>query len=106
MSQGISGAASAGGVEHSSWKAIVAAFTVAAGAVCIGGAAAIVAISRGASGVASLSLMAAVVLVGAIAAGLLLHRAEREEKKQSPESLLERQLSARYGVPVQRVAWH
>ena len=108
MSQGMAEAAGAGssGVEHDSWRAVVMACGLAAAAVCAGGLSAIVAVSQGASAVVSLSLMAAFVFCGAVGATVMVHRARREESEQAPETLLEKQLSARYGVPVQRLAWH
>ena len=107
MAQGFTGATSAGdGIEPESWGTIVRACAVAAAAVCLGGTAAIVAVSQGASAALSLSLMASVVLCGVLTAFAMTYKAQHGESARSPESLLEQQLSARYGVPVQRVAWH
>ena len=106
MSQGMS-ASSNGQVEPESWRATVLAFAVAAGGVCIGGAVAIVAINSGASAVLSLSLMAACVVAGVVTGIVLSRRANRSVgRAPDPETLLEWQLSARYGVRVERVAWH
>ncbi len=95
-----------GGIGTHRWRAIVRAGVVAAVAVSVGGVTAIVAISLGASGVTGLSLMAAIVLCGAGAAAFIVGRAGRGGRAPDPETLLEWQLSARYGVRVERVAWH
>lgn len=127
---GSGGSSSNGSVRRLS-RAGVVAFVVAATAVCLAGGLTIVALSNGASAVQSLLLMAGVVLLGAvIATGVVLlghrrrragHRANaRQERRQmrrdrralhrtkvcSPELMLAEQLSARYGVPVERVAAH
>ena len=109
MTQGMPGASSSSGaeVEVGSWRAVVLAFGVAATGVCVGGAAAIVALDRGASAVLSLSLMATFVVIGAVTAIVMTRRARRSVgRAPDPETLLEWQLSARYGVRVERVAWH
>jgi hypothetical protein len=108
MSQDRSASSAGNGeIEPESWRATVLAFAVAAGGVCLGGAAAIVAINAGASALVSLSLMAAFV-IGGVVTGVLLSRRARGSVGQAPdpETLLEWQLSARYGVRVERVAWH
>ena len=113
-------------------RVYVVAFAAAAIALCLGGAVAIAAAVQGASAAQSLSLLAGFVLWGALAAaGLVLldgrqdreqpvgrltrrdrremrrtEKAMRRSKECSPELLLAEQLSARYGVPVERVAWH
>lgn len=134
MAQGIFGAAGSdrGRVDRELWLA----FAFAVGAVCLGGAVAIATAERGSSTAVSLLLMAAVVLGGVVGACYLAQRAWRSTadpsvaptvrptrrsvrrarrtlrremcRDLSSESatLLEKQLSARYGVPVRRVAWH
>lgn len=93
--------------EHDeSWRAAVVACGVAAASVCVGGLAAIVAAWMGASAMFSLSLMASFVLGGAVVAAAIAQRPTTETSPPEPRSMLERQLSERYGVPVQRLAWH
>ena len=93
-------------MQPESWRVTVRAFVVAGVAICVGGITAIAALSLGASTAVSLASMAAIVLCGAVAAAVLMLRGRRGGKAPDPETLLEWQLSMRYGVPVERVAWH
>lgn len=107
MSNSISGApGSRDGMGRDSWRRIVMAFAVAASSVCLGGAAAIVAISRGASTALSLSLMATVIVCGGLAALVMTRQGRRTSGGPREQTLLERQLTARYGVPVEQLTWH
>jgi hypothetical protein len=133
MARGTSGAGSPGerrgGSDRATKKAVLIALAVAVVAICLGGTAAIVAASRGASTWVSLAVMAPVVLCGAVGAFAVLQRPLRHRHEgtelvrvrsrgirraarahqralREPGALLERQLSARYGVQVKRVAWH
>ena len=147
MSRDIHGARDNGGrwgADPASSRVYVGAFVVASAATCLGGVAAIAAVTSGASTVTSLCLMAACVLVGALAAIAVvrlgarrsnvstepaptstapaggdrkqrrtarrdLRRTRRELRRTpvcSPAILLQEELSARYGVPVERVAPH
>jgi hypothetical protein len=135
MSRGFEGASSFGerhGFGEEPWRAIVLAFAIAATSVCLGGALAVAAVSRGASTGASVSIMSAVLLLGVVVAIVVVRhtwqpddlgielprsrglrradrahrRAIRRAERMDPTVLLEQQLSARYGVPVQRLAGH
>ena len=127
-----SGNARTGGEAAGTSRVYVVAFAAAATALCLGGAVAIAAAAQGASAAQSLSLLAGFVLWGALAAaGLVMldgrkdrdqplgrltrrdrremrrtQRAMRRSTECSPELMLAEQLSERYGVPVERVAWH
>jgi hypothetical protein len=126
---------SGGGLDRELWRAAVAASVVAAAAVCLAGTVAIASVTAGASTVVSLTMMGAVLLVGsAVACGVIrsgsarsaartqpippvssrgIRRADRAHRRAvrrgsvgDEKALLEQLLSARYGVPVERVAWH
>jgi ABC-type Fe3+ transport system permease subunit len=96
-----------GGLDEASWRALVVASAIAATAICLGGVVAIAALERGASTAISLILMTAIVASGAVAAlGVFRHRKRSRGRRTPPVTLLEQQLSARYGAQVRRVAWH
>lgn len=105
MSGEVNAAGNSGGRARESRKKVVLAFVIAASGVCLGGAAAIIAITQGASTVVSLSMMAGFVVAGVVPALFIAHRATRVTDEPAP-SMLEQQLSARYGVPVRRLAFH
>jgi hypothetical protein len=126
MSLGRSGAAQ-GDFDRARVRAVGIAFTLMATGVALGGALAIVAASNGASTGASVAMMTPAVLCGAVAAFWVLRSRLRASEGEAlcvsslgirraawahdravrhPDQLLEHQLSARYGVPVKRVAWH
>jgi hypothetical protein len=135
MSDDVSGAASSGGSKGGIHRDLATALAVVASAVCFGGLLAIAEVSRGTSTAISLSLMGIIVAAGTSVGFVLVHRswrrnfsvdapvarvssrgirraarahrrAIRRALAQPPEALLVQQLSARYGVPVERVAWH
>lgn len=96
----------ADGLGAVSWRTMVVAATVAATAICLGGAVAIAALTRGVPPAISLLLMGVLVSSGAVAACGVLSRGKRRAADHGTASLLEEALTARYGVPVRRVAWH